>query len=260
LTSKSRIDAFKARLRANVPTIGTWLKTPSHIVADVLSRTELDVLCLDAEHAPFDRLQLDACALTARLHDMPVLFRVPAAAPHYILNALDIGATGILAPHILNAADAEALVTASHFGPGGRGYAGSTRAAGYTGRSMASHMALSRESTLVVAQIEDAEAVEEIDGIAATKGIDCLFIGRADLAVSLGCQNAADPKVMTAAERVARAGKANGLAVGTFVPDLAEVPYWIERGTSLFLLESDQAFLLKGARQLKNVFAEAAGR
>jgi 2-keto-3-deoxy-L-rhamnonate aldolase RhmA len=259
LTSESRIDGFKARLRANLPTVGTWVKSPNHIVVDVLSRTELDVLCLDAEHAPFDRLQLDACTLTARLHDMPVLVRVPAAAPHHILNALDIGATGILAPHILNAGDAEALVTASHFGPGGRGYAGSTRAAGYTTRSMADHMALSRESTLVVAQIEDAEAVEAIDGIAATKGIDCLFIGRADLAVSLGCRNAADPKVVAAAERVAAAGRANGVAVGTFVPDLAEVPYWVERGTSLFLLESDQAFLLKGARQLKNVFAEAAG-
>lgn len=259
MTSQSRTDGFKARLRAGVPSIGTWVKTPSHVVADVLCRSDLDVLCLDAEHAPFDRLQLDACTLTARLHDMPVLVRVPTAAPHHILNALDIGANGILAPHILDGDGAAALVKASHFGPGGRGYAGSTRAAGYTGRSMSSHMAASREATLVVAQIEDAEAVEAIDAIAATKGIDCLFIGRADLAVSLGCENAADPKVVAAAERVTAAGRANGVAVGTFVPDLAEIPYWLERGASLFLLESDQVFLLRGARQLKAAFDKAAG-
>ena len=259
MTGHSRIDGFKARLRANVPTIGTWLKTPSHVVADVLCRSDLDVICLDAEHAPFDRLELDACTLTARQHDMPVLIRVPTASPHHILNALDIGAGGVLAPHIISAADADVLVKACHFGPGGRGYAGSTRAAGYTGRSMASHMALSREATLVVAQIEDAEAVEVIDGIASTKGIDCLFIGRADLAVSLGCESAADPRVVAAAERIAAASRANGVPVGTFVPDVAEIPYWLERGASLFLLESDQAFVLKGARQLKSVFAEAAG-
>lgn len=258
MSATPRIDSFKARLRAGAPMVGTWVKTPSHIVVDVLARSDLDVVCLDAEHAPFDRLQLDACVMTARLHDMPALVRLPTAAPHHMLNALDIGAAGVLAPHILGADDAQALVKACHFGRGGRGYAGSTRAAGYTARVMAEHMALSRDATVVVAQIEDVEAVESIEQIASVQGIDCMFIGRADLAASLGAASASDPVVIAAAERVAATGKAKGVAVGTFVADLGEIPHWLERGVGLFLLESDQTFLLRGARQLKAAFGKAA--
>ena len=254
---EGRIAAFKRSLGTR-PLVGTWVKTPSFIVTEVLSRTALAALCLDAEHAPFDRADLDAAILAARSRDMPVLVRTPSAAAHHILNALDLGATGIVAPHVASAADAKALVAACHFGRGGRGYAGSTRAADYTGRTMADHLAASREGTVVVAQIEDAEAVEAIDDIAAVDGIDCLFIGRADLTISLGAALPADPKVIDAAGRVAEAGRRHGRAVGSFIGDLGELPFWLERGVSFFLLESDQTFLLRGADALLRAFAAAS--
>lgn len=254
-----RIARFKASLGTR-PTVGTWVKTPSAIVTEVLSRTGLACLCLDAEHAPFDRGDLDASILAARSQDMPVLVRTPSAAPHHILNALDLGAAGIVAPHITSGRAAEDLVAACHFGRGGRGYAGSTRAADYTGRPMADHLARSRESTTVIAQIEDVEAIEKIEEIAAVDGIDCLFIGRADLAISLGASAASDPAVMAAAERVAHVGRARGRAVGSFVGDLAELPFWLDRGVSFFLLESDHTFLLRGAETLDRLFSNVTGR
>jgi 2-keto-3-deoxy-L-rhamnonate aldolase RhmA len=245
---------------AGFPLIGTWIKTPSHIVTDVLARSELGVLCLDAEHAPFDRMELDRCILASHAHGMPVLVRIPTAEPHNILNVLDLGATGIVAPHITSADAAAALVQASHYGPSGRGYAGSTRAAEYTGRKMDAHIALSAETTTVIAQIEDAQALEAIDDIAAVSGLDCLFIGRADLAVSLGRPSAADCQVVAAAKRIVDAAKVHNVAVGTFVSDLGEVPAWVAAGVSLFLLESDQVFLRNGARQLASSFREMAAR
>ena len=86
--------------------------------------------------------------------------RVPYAAPEYILNALDCGATGVLLPHVRSVEQAQACVRASHFGPGGRGYAaGSSRAAAYTTTSMGRYKTESAMRTVVIAQIEDPEAV-----------------------------------------------------------------------------------------------------
>lgn len=234
--------------------IGTWLKTPSPMVAELLAGTALDLLCLDAEHAPFDRAVTDACVFAARACGMPMLVRTATAAPHDILSALDVGASGVVAPHIRSAAEATDLVRDAHHGPGGRGYAGSTRAADYTRRSMADNIAAARDGTVTIAQVEDREALADIEGIAATPGLDALFIGRADLAVSLGAGSAAAPAVIAAAERIAAAGTASGCAVGTFLSTLDEVPFWVERGVTLFLLESDQSFLLAGATGLRDRF------
>ncbi len=230
--------------------VGTWVKTPSPTVCEVLGTTALDLLCLDAEHAPFDRAAIDGCLLATRAAGMPALVRIPSAAPEYILSALDCGANGVVVPHVTSAAMARDVVKAAHYGAGGRGYAGSSRAAGYTGKSMAEHLADSGAQTTVVAQIEDLEALDAIDDIAAVDGIDCLFIGRIDLTVAMGAASAADAEVVAAVEKVCAAGRKAGRPVGMFVGDLDELPRWIEAGASLFLLSSDHGFMLQGANRL----------
>jgi 2-keto-3-deoxy-L-rhamnonate aldolase RhmA len=96
VSTESRRATFRQRLRARTQLVGTWVKTPSPIVCEVLCRSELDLLALDAEHAPFGRSELDACLAICRALDMPALVRVPAADPALILNALDCGASGVL--------------------------------------------------------------------------------------------------------------------------------------------------------------------
>lgn len=246
--------SFRRRLLAGERLIGTFIKTPSPIVVEVLGLTKLDCLCLDAEHAPFDRIAIDGALAMARAAQMPALVRVPSASPEHILNALDCGATGVVAPHIRNAAEAAAFAKACRYGAGGRGYAGSSRAAGYTTRSMADHLAYSAAETVVVAQIEDPEAVDDIDAIAAVDGIDVLFIGRVDLTVAYGAASQDDPQVIAALERICAAGVRHNRRVGMFLARAGDVPLWSERGASLFLLGSDHGFLLQGAA---NLLAEA---
>ena len=242
---------FRERLRAGERLVGTFVKTPAPVVTEVLSRSGLDLLVLDAEHAPFDRAELDGCLAIAAAIGMPTLVRVPSADPTHVLNALDLGATGVMVPHVATAEAARAAVAASHHGPGGRGYSGSTRAAGFAGRRIEEQLGRASRSTTVVVQIEDGEAVEQIDAIAAVAGVDALFIGRIDLTVSMGCTDPADPKVVAAVERICAAGRAAGVPVGMFVATTAEARQWIERGASLFVLSSDHGFLLAGARQLR---------
>ncbi|MDX2142496.1 MAG: aldolase/citrate lyase family protein [Rhodospirillaceae bacterium] len=241
---------FRSRLRRQETMVGTWVKTPAPVVCEVLSLAGLDVLALDAEHAPFGRAELDGCLAICVARGMPALVRVPSAEPAHILNALDCGATGVMVPHVITPELAEAAVRASHYGRGGRGYAGSTRAAGFAGRPIGEQLSVGREHTVVIAQIEDAEALGRLDEIAAVKGIDALFVGRIDLTVSLGKTSPDDPDVIAAVEAVCAAGRQAGVAVGMFVADPPEARKWIPRGASLFVLGSDQGFILSGARGL----------
>ena len=249
-------DTLKAKLHAREPLVGTWLKTPSPMVCEVLGSTDLDLVCIDAEHSPFDRQVQDQCLHALQAASMPALVRVPAARHELVLNALDCGATGVVVPHVISADMAREVVAMSHFGAGGRGYAGSTRAAAYTRKPMAQHLRDSKDNTVVVVQIEDIEAVDAIESIAAVEGIDCLFIGRIDLTVALGAASPADPAVVEAVERICSAGVDAGVPVGMFLGDLSELDHWKEQGASLFLLSSDHGFLLQGAASLVSRFRE----
>jgi 2-keto-3-deoxy-L-rhamnonate aldolase RhmA len=248
--TETRRNSFRQRLLNHELLIGTWIKTPSPIVCEILGKSELDVVCLDAEHAPFGRAELDACIAATRVTNVTPLVRVPSADPHNILNALDCGATGVVVPHVRTLADAEAICLRSMYGPGGRGYAGSSRAAGFGGKTISDHMRASVEQTTIIAQVEDLEALDAIDEIAAVERLDCLFIGRIDLTVALGKTDPNDPIVVDAVASICAAGKKADTAVGMFVADVAEAKQWRDHGASLFLLQSDQSFLLAGAANL----------
>ncbi|MFO0453343.1 MAG: HpcH/HpaI aldolase family protein [Pseudomonadota bacterium] len=253
-TALARTATFRERVRRGERLIGTFAKTPHPAVVEVLGLSPLDCLCLDAEHAPFDRGDLDVALLAARAADLPTLVRVPHGDAAQILNALDCGATGVVVPHVASAADARAAAAACRYGRGGRGYAGSTRAAGYGTRKMGEIIPGANATVTLVAQIEDAEALDEIDAIAAVDGIDCLFVGRMDLTVSLGAATPNDPVVVEAVRRICAAGRAHGRAVGMFTPTTEEAAQWCEAGASLFLLGADQGWILQGARELATRF------
>jgi 2-keto-3-deoxy-L-rhamnonate aldolase RhmA len=238
---------LKQRLAARDALWGTFLKTPSSILVEVLAGAHLDVLCIDAEHAPFDRAAIDLCVMAARAAGVPVLVRTPTAAAEHILSALDCGADGVLLPHIRSAEEARAAVLAAHYGRGGRGYAGSSRAAGYGQKGIPEHLAASCERSVVIAQIEDVEAADAIDEIVAVAGIDALFIGRIDLTIALGETSPDAPAVISAVERILAAGNEAGVPVGMFVPRDADVAHWRSMGARLFLQGSDHAFMRAGA-------------
>ena len=241
------MSQFKQRLAAGDLLVGTWIKTPHPTVVEVLSLTSLDCLVLDAEHAPFDRAQLDTCLSLAR--QVPVLVRTPSAAPEHILQALDSGAAGVVVPHLRSVAEADAAVRATRYVRGGRGYAGTTRAAGFGTRGMAANRSAG-ENVVLIGQIEDVKAIDAIEDIAAVEGVDALFIGRADLTVSFGVESPDDPLVVEAVERVCEAGKAAGRTIGMFLARPGDAQQWLAKGASLFLLQSDHDFLRSGAEAL----------
>jgi 2-keto-3-deoxy-L-rhamnonate aldolase RhmA len=245
---------FKQALASKLPLLGTFIKTPHFHNTEVLSKLGFATLCLDAEHAPFDRRDLDTCILAAKANGQHVLVRIPNDHHESILNTLDLGADGIVIPHVKSAQQLEDIVKQCYYGHNGRGYAGSTRMAGYTTNNMQQNLAHNTNNTAVIAQIEDLDALDQLEAICQVKGVDCLFIGRMDLTVALGETDPNAPKVLDTVAKIVQVANKYELATGMFIANLDELDHWFKQHVSLFLLGSDHSFMLAGARQLQAKF------
>lgn len=229
--------------------VGTFVKTTSPQCIEILGDAGLDFAVLDAEHAPFDRAALDVAMIAGRSVGLPLFVRVLERTASSLLSVLDMGATGVLVPHVDTPEDAHQVVAHCRYVGGDRGYSSSPRAAGYGVLGMKEAIRQG-DRNWVIAQIESVQAVENAASIAATEGVAGLFVGRADLALSMGLDSAQDPQVIEAAERVIRdtlaAGKLVGMAVGTH----AEREKYRALGVRWFIHASDQALLRQAAQAI----------
>ncbi|MEL6959915.1 MAG: aldolase/citrate lyase family protein [Pseudomonadota bacterium] len=225
---------------------GTFVKTAEVTVVEVLALSGLDFIILDAEHCGYDRGRLDACLAVARALDFPALVRIPGGSEENVLMALDAGAVGVVVPHVDTVAKAEALARSAHFGEGGRGFAGSTRWAGFATRSMGDVLDQD-DQTIVMAQIEEPAGVEVCDGIAAVDGIDALFAGPADLSVGYGHRSLDNPDLPRALEAVGEACAAHDKGYVSWVPDATKAADWLAYGMTAFVVASEHTWMRTGA-------------
>lgn len=247
-------NALKARLAENEPLYGMWLSLGSADAAEALAHAGFDWLCIDMEHAPNDTsgvtAQLRAIA-AAHLPTEPVV-RVPACEAWLVKRVLDAGARTIMFPNIESAEAAARAVRLTRYphaeAPDGlRGVAGVVRASSFGARRDYLQTANAQVATIV--QIESAQALAQIDAIAATPGVDCLFVGPADLAASLGyLGDTRQPAVEDAIARVADAARRAGRAAGIFALDAASARQYREAGFGFIGLSIDVLWLVRAAR------------
>lgn len=235
--------SFRERLRARQRLVGTFVKTPAYQVVEVIAESGIDFVVIDAEHAPFDRAAVDACVMIARALQLPALVRLPDVADATVLNALDVGATGIVMPHAKDEQTVRKVLGAARYRGGRRGFSNSPRAGGYGRRGLSELVESADRDGVVVCQVEDREAIENIEKLAGIKEVDCLFIGRADLAVSYGVDQADHPAIADAVARVCTACAVTGKAVGMFLPDAQDIEYFGALGVTMFVIGSDQSLL-----------------
>ncbi|MCS3514482.1 HpcH/HpaI aldolase family protein [Pseudomonas grimontii] len=240
---------FATRLRQGEPLLSAFIKTPSHAVIEIAGDAGLDAVVLDAEHAPFDAAALDIALLACRAARTGGLVRVPDKRPATLQQALDLGADGLVLPHITSAGQARSILQTLHYRNGSRGFSNSPRAGGYGRASLVEHLKAEDGRHAVIAQIEDREALEHLDELARLERIDCLLVGRADLSISLGAERLDDPRVDDAVSRVLDAAQAAGKPTGMFVSSNEDLQRFAARGVSFFILGSDQALLRAGWSQ-----------
>jgi 2-keto-3-deoxy-L-rhamnonate aldolase RhmA len=175
--------------------------------------------------------------------------RVSSDDPTRILSCLDCGATGVLVPHVASVEKARAVAAAARYRGGRRGYSGSPRAGGYGATPMWQLVEEQDTSVCAIAMIEDPEALDQIDEIAAVDGIHGLFIGRGDLTVSLGAKSSADPKVQEAVKRIIAAAKQTKKPICVMVASAVEAKDFADLGASAFIISSDQGQMRRAAAQ-----------
>lgn len=229
--------------------LGTFVKTASPHIIEVLGSTKLDFVCIDAEHAPLDRAALDIMVLATRATHLKAFIRIAELNPAVILSALDIGSAGILVPHVDSADDARNVVAMARYKGGVRGYSSSPRFAGYGSLGMKEALRIGDEA-VVICQIESDAAVQDVEAIAAVPGVGGLFVGRADLALSMGLDNPRDPRVLDATRRVLAVAKKAGKLAGMFVAGNAERDEFAALGADWFIVSSDQTLLRQGAQAI----------
>lgn len=234
-------QGLAARLRAGEGLAGVILKMPSPALVEVAGNVGFDMVVLDTEHGPFDGGMLEHHLRAAAAARIPAVVRVAANDPTHILQALDGGATGIIIPHVNTADQAAAAARAAHYPPfGNRGFALSTRAGFYGTAAASDHLAAAERNTLVIAQIEDIEAVRQIGSIAATPRLDAVWVGHGDLSLSLGHPGQpAHPEVTAAIDQVVRhtqAADAPRLCV--LARDEQDARQWRQRGAAIVLFSA----------------------
>jgi 4-hydroxy-2-oxoheptanedioate aldolase len=244
-------NTLKQRLLDRQPCRGLWLSLPSPATARLLARMPFDWLVVDAEHGPMGaETMTQMVAAIADAGRAPIV-RLAQGSVENIKRALDAGAWGIIAPMINSAAEAEAVVAAAKFPPLGRRSFGSAWAGLTLGLSMADYRREANTQTLVLPQIESTEALEQLDAIVRVRGIDGVFVGPVDLAISLGVEPDADnphPIVRDALAEIVRVAGARGLPAGIYCSSAPAAADRIREGFLMVNLVSDVGALLQGVR------------
>ena len=227
-----RDNLSKRALLAGKPVFGCFVRFPDPTLVDVVSYHGWDFLIFDGEHGTLEPRECENLVRAAELHDVTPIVRVPVNQPHVILRLMDTGAQGCQVPWVQDGADAERAVQSVKYGPRGtRGLAG-VRAADFGERgALGDYVRKANEETLVIVHVESAHAVERVDEIAATDGVDVVFLGPTDLSHSLGVPGeTGHPLVLEHLERAAAATLAAGKVVGVTVPTAEAAVAWLERG------------------------------
>lgn len=230
--------------------VGSFIKTGSPQVVELLGLAGLDFAIVDAEHAPFDRGSLDFMMLAGRAAGLKLFVRIPDDRPTTILQTLDLGAFGLVVPHVDSAAQAQAVVCRARFENGERGFSNSARFGHYGQTTIDEAIALG-DASEIICQIESLEAVEEAGVIASTPGVAGLLVGRADLALSMGLRSVEAEAVLIATRKALSAARQHGKAAGVVIGDVEDLPRWLDAGATFFVIGTDQGLLRSAAARMK---------
>lgn len=244
---------------------GLFVMVADPAIVEIAGLAGFDFVVLDTEHGPASAESVEHLLRAADTVGVSCVVRVPSRGFAQIQRALDAGAAGIVAPHVGSRADAEALVAAVRYPPvGRRGFAGTARSGRY-GFVPRQEVLDGGDDLLVVAQIEDAEALDTLGEIVGTPGLNAVLVGPSDLSVSLGVSGAEfDQRLSALLERLTTlASGRSDLAVGCFAANSEQGRRLLSTGIDFVVLSSTGIIadaISSGYEQLGIPCASAAER
>ncbi|MCX8022718.1 MAG: aldolase/citrate lyase family protein [Syntrophorhabdaceae bacterium] len=243
-------NKLKTKLRNKKIIYGPWCTIPSPSVIEIIASTGVDFVIIDMEHGCHNFETLENMIRAAEVNDCGSLVRVPANEETSILKALDLGASGVIIPHIESKRDAELAIQYSKYSPiGSRGFSPFTRAGNYSLYGIKEHAKKENERTLLILLLEGRGGVNNIDDILSIKKIDKkidgIYIGAYDLSQSLGLPGQVDHvDVINTMKELIEKIKRKGIAAGGYVAkDKKDVGWMKEMGMQIITLLPDCTIL-----------------
>lgn len=239
---------LKSRLKQGETLNGCWLNLGSTITAEIVGLSGYDWVLLDLEHGAGS--EKDILNQLQALEHTPAgaIIRVEGEQRQRIHRVLDMGAEGVMCPHISNPAEANAAAAGLHYPPHGvRGVAKMVRATAY-GKNFANYHRDAKDNILGVVQIETVEALQHLDAIAATDGIDVLFIGPNDLSMDMGIHDQYEhPQFKEALRKTVEAAQKAGKATGILIFNPDDYKTYHDMGMRFIACGADATFVANGA-------------
>ena len=244
-----RINKLKQMFKKGEPIVNGWLQIPSAFSAEVMAHQGWDSCTIDMQHGVIDYQNALNMLQAISTTQVTPLARVNWNEPGQIMKILDAGCYGIICPMVSNRKEAENFVQACLYPSKGYRSFGPVRGLLYGGSDYAKH---SDNEILKLAMIETKEALEKLDEILDTPNLDGIYIGPADLSLSVGEEPGFDKQESTAAfkeiTRILEAAKKRGLLAGIHNGTAEYAKKMIEKGFNLVTVGSDQRFMSSGAK------------
>lgn len=247
-------NAFRASLRAGKRLIGAWSSLANPVTTEILGLAGYDWILLDGEHAPND-----IATFIPQLNALKDSASAPIGRPPWndavaIKRMLDSGFHNLIVPFVESADEARRAVAATRYPPAGiRGVSGSQRSNRFG--TVPDYYKVINDHIAVIVQVESAKGLAAVDEIAAVEGVDCVFVGPADLAAGLGhLANPGHPEVQAAIRHLFDRTRAAGKAAGTLAPVEDDARRYLDWGATFVGVMVDQVTFRNATQSIREKF------
>jgi len=231
-----RDNPLRSKFEAYEPAIGAWLSAPCSLTAEVVGRIGFDYVCIDMQHGLMGYTDALTMLQGINLSRSTATVRVPWNEPGIIGRMLDAGAMAIIVPMVNTAAEAAQAMASGHYAPEGSRSSGPTRVMPLEG---ADYVDRANEQVSIIPMIETVEAVDNIDEILQTPGVEAIYVGPNDLAVSMGLgRDSADRAFLDVLDHIAAKCEEHGIVPGIHTSP-STVQDRIDRGYRMVTVNSD---------------------
>jgi 2-dehydro-3-deoxyglucarate aldolase/4-hydroxy-2-oxoheptanedioate aldolase len=237
-----RINPVKQKVQGGGTSVGTFVfEFNTTGIGRIAAEAGAEFVVFDMEHTGWGVETIRALVATTRPTGVVPLVRVPSAEYHFVARVLDTGALGVMVPMVESAGQAAAVVAAAKYPPlGRRGAAFGVAHDDYAGGDIVEKMAGANAATLLIAQVETAAGVREVEAIAAVEGIDVLWVGHFDLSTSLGIPGRFEhPEFRAAVGRVLDACRRHGKVPGFMASDVPGGQALLDQGFRMLAYGGD---------------------
>lgn len=256
--SLNNIEKLRTKIEQRRLCVGTTVSFADPAISELVGEVGYDFTWIEMEHAALNLQNVLGHILAVRGTETAPWVRVPWNDPVLMKPVLDLEPAGIIVPMVRSGKEAAAAVAACRFPPTGIRSFGPWRGVSYGGRSAADFIREAGQQPMVIIQAEHIDAVNDIDAIAATPGLDGICLGPCDLSASMGkLGHTSDPEVLAAMDRIIATTRSHGKMIGvSFGYARKAVEYWLSKDLTFMAVGTD---FLNLFAQSKTVFDHVRG-